>query len=136
MAPWWSDVGGTTALEGPLDADVPVVFVAGRSGFIDDDAAATIRAKLVVPLTPVPVTAKAYATLSRRGVVFVPDAVSCAAPLLAIADPDGEDPVSRVAGVAGGFAHRGVDAWRAMVERAEEHLGSWRSTLPFGRPLA
>jgi hypothetical protein len=136
VAPWWSDVGGTTADEGPLDSDVQVLFLAGRAGFIDDDGAATVRAKFVVPLTPVPVTAKAYATLSRAGVVFVPDAVSCAAPLLALVDPDGEDPVSRVAGVAGAISHRGVDAWRAMVERAEEHLASWRPALPFGRPLA
>jgi glutamate dehydrogenase/leucine dehydrogenase len=136
VAPWWTDAGGTTALEGPLDADVTVLFLAGRSGFVDHDAAASIRARFVVPLTPVPVTAKAYAVLCRAGVVFVPDAVSCAAPLLAIADPEGEEPVSRVTAVAGEIAHRGVDAWRAMVERAEEHLASWRPTLPFGRPLA
>jgi glutamate dehydrogenase/leucine dehydrogenase len=136
VGPWWTDAGGTGVAEGTVDADVPVLFLAGRSGFVDDEAAATIRAKLVVPLTPVPVTAKAYAVLSRAGVVFVPDAVSCAAPLLAVADPDGEDPVSRVGAVAAEIAHRGVDAWRAMVERAEEHLASWRPSLPFGRPLA
>ena len=136
VAPWWTDAGGATASEGPLDADVPVLFVAGRAGIIDDANASTIRAKLVVPLTPVPVTAKGYAVLSRAGVVFVPDAVACAAPLLAVADPDGEDPVNRVSAIAGTIAHRGVDAWRAMVERAEEHLASWRPSLPFGRPLA
>jgi glutamate dehydrogenase/leucine dehydrogenase len=136
VGPWWSDAGGTGVDEGGLDADVPVLFLAGRSGFVDHEAASTVRAKLVVPLTPVPVTAKAYAVLSRAGVVFVPDAVSCAAPLLAVADPDGEDPVSRVAALASEIASRGVDAWRAMVDRAEEHLTSWRPALPFGRPLA
>jgi hypothetical protein len=136
VGPWWSDAGGAGVDEGGLDADVPVLFLAGRSGFVDHEAASTVRAKLVVPLTPVPVTAKAYAVLSRAGVVFVPDAVSCAAPLLAVADPDGEDPVSRVAAVAGEIAPRGVDAWRATVDRAEEHLMSWRPALPFGRPLA
>ena len=55
------------------------------------------RPGCVVPLTPVPVTAKAYAALDRAGTVLVPDAVSCAAPLLAVADPDGGDPVERVA---------------------------------------
>jgi hypothetical protein len=136
VAPWWSDAGGAGVDEGGLDADVPVLFLAGKSGFVDHDTASTVRAKLVVPLTPVPVTAKAYAVLSRAGIVFVPDAVSCAAPLLAVADPDGEDPVSRVAALAREVAPRGVDAWRAMVDRAEEHLTSWRPALPFGRPLA
>jgi hypothetical protein len=136
IGPWWSDAGGAGVDEGGLDADVPVLFLAGRSGFVDHEAASTVRAKLVVPLTPVPVTAKAYAVLSGAGVVFVPDAVSCAAPLLAVADPDGEDPVSRVAALASEIASRGVDAWRAMVDRAEEHLTSWRPALPFGRPLA
>jgi hypothetical protein len=136
VGPWWSDAGGAGVDEGELDADVSVLFLAGKSGFVDHEAASTVRAKLVVPLTPVPVTAKAYAVLSRAGVVFVPDAVSCAAPLLAVADPDGEDPVSRVAALASETAPRGVDAWRAMVDRAEEHLTSWRPALPFGRPLA
>lgn len=136
VGPWWSDAGGVSLEEGGLDADVPVLFLAGKSGFVDHEAASTVRAKLLVPLTPVPVTAKAYAALSRAGVVFVPDAVSCAAPLLAVADPNGEDPVSRVAAVAGEIAPRGVDAWRAMIDRAEEHLAAWRPALPFGRPLA
>ena len=69
---------------------------------------------MLVPVTPVPVTAKAYATLNRAGVTFVPDAVSCAAPLLAVADPDGGDPVERVAGVAGELA---AEERRAVAQR-------------------
>jgi hypothetical protein len=84
----------------------------------------------------VPVTAKAYAVLSRAGTVLLPDAVSCAAPLLAVADPDGGDPLERVATAAGELAGSGVDAWRAMVEKAEAFLATWQPALPFGRPLA
>ena len=67
---------------------------------------------------------------------FVPDAVALAAPLLAVADPGGGDPLERVRGVAAAMAPHGVDAWRAMVERAESFLAGWQDTLPYGRPLA
>jgi hypothetical protein len=127
---------GAAIVEGGPDADAEVVFVAGKSGIIDDAVAATITAKVLVPLTPVAVTAKAYATLSRAGTVFVPDAVALAAPLLALADPSGGDPVERVAAKAAELADRGVDAWRGMVEQAEAYLATWQPKLPYGRPLA
>jgi hypothetical protein len=136
IAPWWSDAGGGDLAEGGIDDGAEVLFVAGRAGLLDHDGAGTVTARLLVPLTPVPVTAKAYASLSRAGSVLLPDAVSCAAPLLAVADPDGGDPVERVAAAAGDLSGEGVDAWRAMVGRAEEFLASWQPSLPFGRPLA
>lgn len=135
-APWWADAGGGAITDEGLDTNAEVLFVAGKAGVIDHDAAAQITAKLVVPLTPVPVTAKGYAVLSRAGTVLLPDAISCAAPLLAVADPDGGDPITRVAAAAGDLAGSGVDAWRAMVERAETFLRSWQPSLPYGRPLA
>lgn len=136
VSPWWSDAGGGDVDDGGPDADVEVLFVAGKAGVIDHDMAEGVRARLVVPLTPVPVTAKAYAVLSRAGSVFLPDAVACAAPLLAVADPDGGDPIERVASAAGDLAGAGVDAWRRMVEQAETFLGTWQPKLPYGRPLA
>lgn len=138
VAPWWSDAGGGDVADGGPDTDAEVLFVAGKAGVIDDEVAAGITAKLVVPLTPVPVTAKAYATLSRAGTVLLPDAVSCAAPLLAVVDPgaDGGDPIERVGRAAGELAGSGVDAWRKMVETAETFLSTWQPKLPFGRPLA
>lgn len=136
VSPWWADAGGGDISEAGPDTDAEVLFVAGKSGVIDHETAATIKARLLVPLTPVPVTAKGYATLSRAGTVLLPDAVSCAAPLLAVADPDGGDPVERVAGAAGELAGQDVDAWRAMVAKAEAFLSTWQPQLPFGRPLA
>jgi hypothetical protein len=136
VGPWWADAGGGPVEEGAVDGDAEVLFVAGRAGMVDHSAAAAVRARLVVPLTPVPVTAKGYAVLGRAGIVVLPDAVSCAAPLLAVADPGGGDPVERVANAAGELGAHGVDAWRAMVERAEAFIGTWQDALPFGRPLA
>jgi len=136
MGPAWAEVGGGEVIDGATDADVEVLFVGGKAGLVDHEAAAGVRARLVVPLTPVPVTAKAYAVLCRRGRVFVPDAVAVAAPLLAVADPAGGDPVERVAARAGGLRTSGVDAWRRVVAEAETFLGTWQPRLPFGRPLA
>lgn len=136
LSPWWGDVGGTWAGTNGIDADVDVLFLAGRAGIVDHASAATVVARVVVPVTPVPVTAKAYAVLARAGVRFVPDALSCAAPLLAITDPDGGDPVERVARAAGELALEGGQPWVAMIDRAERFLQSWQPSLPFGRPLA
>jgi hypothetical protein len=136
LAPWWRDTGGTWAGAGGFDADVDVLFLAGRAGILDHDAAGAVTARVLVPVTPVPVTAKAYAALTRAHVTFVPDAVSCAAPLLAIADPDGGAPVERVARIAAELAAADGEPWRLAVERAETFLATWRDALPFGRPLA
>ncbi len=136
IGPSWSDAGGGEIEVGGLDAGADVLFVAGKAGVLDHEAAEGVKARLVVPLTPVPVTAKADAALARADQVLVPDAVSCAAPLLVVADPDGGDPVERVAAVAGELAAAGPKAWHDMVERAETFLSSWQDALPFGRPLA
>lgn len=136
LAAVWSAAGGGAVEEGGPDADTEVLFVAGKAGVVDHHVAAGIQARLVVPLTPVPVTAKAYAALRRGGTAFVPDALALAAPLLAIADPGGGDPLERVRGVAAAMAGHGVEAWGAMVERAESFLSGWQAELPFGRPLA
>jgi hypothetical protein len=119
-----------------LDAGLDVLFLAGKAGIVDDAAAAGVTAKVLVPVTPVPVTAKAYAVLHRKGTTFVPDALSCAAPLLAIADPGGSDPIERVATMAAELAAADGEPWREAVARAETFLASWRDELPFGRPLA
>ena len=136
LAPWWTDAGGTWAGDAGFDADVDVLFLAGRAGIVDDEVAATIAAQLLVPATPVPVTAKAYATLNRAGTKLVPDSVSCAASLLAVVDPDGGDPIERVAKTAGELAVEGGEPWRVAVDRAEAFLSTWQERLPFGRPLA
>lgn len=132
----WSAAGGGAVSEGEPDADTEVLFVAGKAGLLDHHVAEGVTARLVVPLTPVPVTAKAYAVLGRAGTTFVPDALALAAPLLAVADPGGGDPLERVRGVAAAMAAHGVDAWRAMVDRAESFLAGWQDELPYGRPLA
>jgi glutamate dehydrogenase/leucine dehydrogenase len=119
-----------------LDAEADALLVAGKAGVLEHDLAATVRAKVVVPLSPAPVTARALAILGRAGTVVVPDFLATAAPLLAALAPDGGDPVLRVHDAVAALAGEGTGMWMAAVTRAEDHLGSWQDALPFGRPLA
>ena len=128
--------GATVDAGAELTAECDVLLVAGRAGTVDHETAPGITATVVVPLTPVPVTARALAVLGRQDCVVVPDFLSTAAPLLAAFDPDGGDPVERVRDAVAALASEGTGTWMAAVDRAEAHLRSWQDELPFGRPLA
>lgn len=119
-----------------LDSECDALLVAGKAGVLEHDLASTVRAKAVVPLTPVPVTARALAVLGRAGVVVVPDFLSTAGPLLAAFAPEGEDPMVRVAASVSSLRDEGTNLWMAAALRAEEFLRTWQPELPFGRPLA
>ncbi|CAN5235605.1 hypothetical protein BH18ACT4_BH18ACT4_04910 [soil metagenome] len=128
---------GALLVDAGADGDqLDVVLVAGKSGVVDHEAVAGIRARVVVPLTPVPITAKAFAAFGRAGAVVVPDFVSTAAPLLAAHDPAGGDPVTRVSETMAELAGADTGAWMAAAHRAEAFLETWQESLPFGRPLA
>lgn len=128
--------GATAMPVDTFDADVDVLFVAGKAGVLEHDLATTVKAKLLVPLTPVPVTARAHAILGRAGCVVIPDFLALAAPVLAAIDPDGGDPIERVHAAVAALATEGTELWMAAVTKAEEHLRTWQDALPFGRPLA
>lgn len=126
----------TTVVDGRFDAACDVLFVAGKAGVLDHPTAEGVQARLVVPLTPVPVTARALAILGRAGTVVVPDFLSTAAPLLAAHDGGRGDPVQRVREVTIELAEAGTGMWLAAAQRAEEFLATWTDEKPFGRPLA
>ena len=128
--------GATPQAGASFDATADALLVAGKAGVLEHDLAATVTAKLVVPLSPVPVTARALAILGRSGTTVVPDFLSTAGPLLAAVDPDGGDPMGRVHDAVAKVAGQGPGAWMAAVTAAEEHLRTWQDALPFGRPLA
>lgn len=127
---------GATLAEGRFDAPCDVLFVAGKAGALDHATAEGVQASLVVPLTPVPVTARALAILKRAGRTVVPDFLSTAAPLLAAHDATGGDPVQRVRDATIALAEAGDGMWLAAAEQAEAHLATWTDAKPFGRPLA
>jgi hypothetical protein len=127
---------GTDTAPARFDAECDVLFVAGKAGVLDHPTAEVVRAATVVPLTPVPVTARALAVLGRQGRVVVPDFLSIAAPLLAAHEPDGGDPVQRIRDVTVELAGQGTGLWLAAAQRAEAQLANWTAEKPFGRPLA
>jgi glutamate dehydrogenase/leucine dehydrogenase len=128
---------GAAVLDGAsFDAEADVLLVGGKAGVLDHEIAETVRAKLVVPLSPVPVTARAHAILGRTGVVVVPDFLALAGPLLAAFDADGGDPIERVHRAVDELVPDGTDLWLTAVTRAEEQLLAWQNALPAFRPLA
>lgn len=122
--------------DGVLATPADVLFVAGKAGMIDHEAVDSMEAGVVVPLSPVPVTAKAYAAFRRAGIVYVPDFVALAAPYLLAFDEDGGDPVERVRASMQELVDEGPNAWLVAIGRAEAFLATWQDALPFGRPLA
>jgi glutamate dehydrogenase/leucine dehydrogenase len=128
---------GATAFEqASFDAEADVLLVGGKAGVLDHEVAGSVRAKLLVPLSPVPVTARAHAMLGRAGTVVVPDFLALAAPLLAAFAPDAGDPVERVHRAVDELVPEGTDLWITAVTNAEEQLLAWQDTLPAFRPLA
>lgn len=128
--------GASPQPQAAFDAACDVLFVAGKAGVLEHDLAATVRARVVVPLTPVPVTARALAVLGRAGIVVVPDFLATAAPLLAAIDAGGGDAMTRVHDAVAALAGEGTNLWMAAALRGEDHLRTWQPELPFGRPLA
>lgn len=127
---------GAPVVDPRFDAECDVLFVAGKAGVLDHPTAESVKATTVVPLAPVPVTARALAVLGRAGRVVIPDFLSTAAPLLAAHDPDGGDPVQRIRDATIEVAEHGTGLWLAAAQRAEEKLATWTKEKPFGRPLA
>lgn len=132
-----SDKGATVVADTGIDAAADALLIAGKTGVIDHEAAASVKARVVVPLTPLPVTAKAYAEFRRADIVYVPDFIALAAPLLATHDASAtDDPVARVHELMQQIAPEGPNAWLVAIGLAEAFLSTWQDALPFGRPLA
>jgi hypothetical protein len=127
---------GATLAEPRLDAECDVLFVAGKAGVLDHTAAEAVKARTIVPLAPVPVTARALAVLRKADRVVIPDFLSTAAPLLATYASEGGDPLERIHGAVTDLAEEGTGLWLAAALRAEENLAAWTDEKAFGRPLA
>jgi hypothetical protein len=123
-------------------ADVDVILAGSKPGALTHQGADHVRARALVPWGPIPFTTKALATLLRRDdCVVVPDFVSAAGELLAVhLDLPPDEVAARVAElVTACLGEAGADAdgvFLGACRRAETYLSSWRSELPFGRPLA
>lgn len=126
-----------------LAAAVDVLVVGSRPGIVDHTVAGAVAAGRVVPHGPIPVTAKALAMLGRAGTVVLPDFVTTAGSLFAAVAPGGgapADPAATATSVLPAVLAEVLDHERGPLLgaclRAEAFLRTWRSELPFGRPLA
>ncbi len=130
------DVSAGVALAAPVD----LLFVGSKAGVVDHVVAADVVAAAVVPYGPIPVTAKALATLQRSGTTVLPDFITTAG--LAFVDDDATvESASRAAAdaIAAGISTV-LDAEDGPLlgacRRAEAFLATWVDPLPFGRPIA
>jgi glutamate dehydrogenase (NAD(P)+) len=126
-----------------LGVPCDVLFTGSKMGAVDHKGAAFVTARAVVPIAPIPVTAKALAALRRAGTVVLPDFVVLTGPLLAAWGAAGRDTETLEAETAGTVAAILAEVSAhpegpllGACERAEAFLRSWRAALPFGRPLA
>ena len=116
----------------PIAAEVDVLFCGSKVGSVDHDAAARLSASVVVPIGPLPITARAMAVCVRRGIVALPDFVTTAGPLLG----DADTARVRVAGIISEILDHPDGPTLGACERAEAFLSTWQEALPFGRPFA
>jgi glutamate dehydrogenase (NAD(P)+) len=117
-------------------ADADVVFCGSKAGAMTHEGAESLKARTVVPIGPVPVTAKALAVMGRAGVSYVPDFLAIAGPLLAgVGNVEPLECPARITAVLAECG--GPDGFfLEACARAETFLRTWQDTLPFGRPLA
>jgi glutamate dehydrogenase (NAD(P)+) len=151
LAALWAEHGdGLTAQLGDerpasaaLECDADLLLCGSRAGVVDHGLAGRATHRAVVPVGPVPLTARALAVTSARGGVYLPDFISTAGPLLAARPADEPDAAAlretaarRIAELAERVLAEGPSPFLAACEIAESFLASWRDELPFGRPLA
>ncbi len=125
-----------------LVSDAAVLCVGSKVGLIDHDVAAALQTRLVVPIGPLPLTARGLAVARRAGIDVLPDFVTTAGPLLANW-PASEDAAALIddiaqrttAAVAAVADHPDGHLLAACFE-AERFLATWVDEMPFGRPLA
>ncbi|MFM7064199.1 MAG: hypothetical protein ACKO04_12000 [Actinomycetes bacterium] len=128
---------------GPLATAGDVLFCGSKTGLVDHVAAADLPHRVVVPVGPVPVTARGLAVAHRRGVVVLPDFVTTGGPLLGWSAPEGT-PLEDLAGTVRASVAELVGRCLDHPENptlggcavAEDFLRSWQDELPFGRPMA
>ena len=122
---------------------VDALFVGSKTGALDHNGAPHVKAGFVVPHGTLPVSAKALAILTRAGTTVLPDFIVTGGALAAWPADGGDLPedldtaaAALVTAALGEVLGAENGPLLAACERAESFLLSWRSELPFGRPIA
>jgi glutamate dehydrogenase (NAD(P)+) len=126
-----------------LAAEVDLLCLGSKPGILDHEGAADVRARCLVPIGPVPITAKGLAVLRRAGAIVLPDFITTSGPMFGAFPDEGAtiaDVRRRVEDEIGGALDDVLDhedgPLLGACYRAEAYLETWQETLPFGRPLA
>lgn len=126
-----------------LQTEADILMCGSKLGLVDHEVANDLPQQLLVPIGPVPVTAKGLAVGSRRGVVVLPDFLTTSGPLHAFradASMTAEQLLDRAnahaATTTGELLDHPEGPLLGACYRAEEFLRTWQEELPFGRPLA
>ncbi len=136
------DVSFNSDLNAALTSEVDIVIVRAKTGDLHHEALANVNVRRIIALQPLTTTARGLAVASRQGTVIVPDFITTAGPYLAAVNPTSEldpltkDVTSATADVMTQLAGTDSDMFVRACELAENHLRTWATELPFGRPLA
>ena len=129
-------------LEAALTSGADAVFVRGKTGAVNHEVLAEANVGHIVGLQPLTTTARGLAVASARGCVIVPDFLSASGPYVAAASESTKlsDLIQHVEtktrAAAARLTDEGTNSFVRACELAEEHILTWASELPFGRPLA
>jgi glutamate dehydrogenase/leucine dehydrogenase len=126
-----------------LDVTCDVLCVGSKAGVVDHENVESVTATTILPVAPLPITARGLATARRNGIVVLPDFVALAGPLLAAWPDPGADQASitesaeaRISSVVAEVLDHPDGPLLGACEAAERFLLTWRDELPFGRPIA
>lgn len=142
-----SHVGEAAPAAAIWTAGTPDVLAVGSAvGVVDHVVAAgltTMAGGVVVPHSPLAVTARGLAEARRGGVAVLPDFLTTSGPLFAWWPPEGVDAAAvraeateRITAITAQSGSHPAGHVLAACERAEAFLLTWVDELPFGRPLA
>lgn len=135
---------GASVIESPdsedpnaiLHVEADALVAGSKVGLIGHANVENVRARLIVPSGPMPVTAKALAAFGRSGVTVLPDFVTTSGHLAAWPiDGSVEDPALLVSDGISRVIDHSSGPLLGACEIAEAFLASW-TAVPFGRPIA
>jgi glutamate dehydrogenase (NAD(P)+) len=132
---------GVASEVGARAAGADVLAVTAPVGAYDHGAVADVAAGVLVPLSPLVLTARGLAVTQRAGTTALPDFLTMAGDALAATTERlDEDALVAIGETVGGIAAElagAPEGWfLAAALRAEAFLRTWRDVPPFGRPLA
>lgn len=136
------DVSVESDLATALSSGADALLVRGATGSLHHDVLSEANVGHIIGLQPLTTTARGLAVASRQGSVVVPDFISASGPYLAAlsTSTEREEVIEHVTAATLSSLTRlevaGVAMFVRACELAEDHLRTWTSELPFGRPLA